>query len=94
MEKNAFEKLQVQGRRRLSCIAFVQRLVLDSVANFIQFSEIPSFLDYVILCEGEMSDKMYIFASYLPLLLATLNLDQCSFTVHFNLYYFFYVMLE
>ena len=26
--------------------------------------------------------------------LATLNLDQCSFTVHFNLYYFFYVMLE
>ena len=25
---------------------------------------------------------------------AILNLDQCSFTVHFNLYYFFYVMLE
>ena len=34
MEKNAFEKLQVQGRRRPSCIAFVQRLVLHSVANF------------------------------------------------------------
>ena len=36
-----------------------------------------------------MSEKMYIFASYLPILLATLNLDQCSFTVHFNLSYFF-----
>ena len=52
MEKNAFEKLQVQGRRRPSCIAFVQRLVLDSVANFTWYSEIPSFLNCAVFLWG------------------------------------------